>query len=322
MTAAIQRWISAGVLAIWGTVLIYFYLSERVKHYLNPAFIPWMIICGFVLVLMAIGLIVLAWLEKREAAEKEAGAQAELSFGPVTSKPALVTAGGCGEGGVHDHSACGHDHGDDCCGHDHGGTKLRIFPALVLVVPILTASIVSPDQFGATAVENRGFAQSVKDLPMKQQPYTEPALPTEDGSVDASATPTETKPSSDYLPRNAAGQIKAQTVDLMYAAEEPVMREDFENKQVEMIGQYMPAKRKNADGNRFNLVRMFVNCCASDAQPVAVSVQVKEPSKAVEMSWVKVIGTATFPMEGGRRTPVVVAESVTPCDPPEESFIY
>ncbi len=49
------------------------------------------------------------------------------------------------------------------------------------------------------------------------------------------------------MPRNEAGQIKAQTVDLLYAAEEPTMRQDFEGKEVELIGQFMPAKSNNPE---------------------------------------------------------------------------
>jgi hypothetical protein len=40
------------------------------------------------------------------------------------------------------------------------------------------------------------------------------------------------------------------------------------------------------------------------------------------MTWVKVRGKATFPVEGGRRTPLVIAESVTETEPPRESFVY
>ena len=70
---------------------------------------------------------------------------------------------------------------------------------------------------------------------------------------------------------NEAGQIKAQTVDLIYAAEEPSMRADFEGKEVEVIGQFMPARENNAPkADRFNLVRMFIICCAADARPVAI----------------------------------------------------
>ena len=141
-------------------------------------------------------------------------------------------------------------------------------------------------------------------------------MPTADPQDDAGADAA----SQEYLPRNEAGQIKAQTVDLIYAAEEPTMRADFEGKAVELIGQFMP--ERDAKGDRFNLVRMFVMCCAADARPVAITVQTNKAQSVAEMSWIKVVGKAAFPVESGRRVPIVLAESVTPCDPPEETFIY
>ena len=269
MTALLQRYLSAGVLTVWGIVLAYFYFTGRVGSYLHPAFHLWTAVSGVVLLIMALGLLVLP---------------------------------------QEDHA---------CCDHDHGPVRLRIFPALVLIVPLLIATVVSPSEFGATAVANRGLVESISDLP-GYQPFAEPPLPTEVGTVG----PTETVPSSDYLPRNAAGQITAQTVDLLYAAQDPTMREDFEGKEVELIGQFMPAKEKNPRGDRFNLIRMYVMCCAADARPVAVSVQTEKPGEHAEMSWVKVTGLATFPTEGGRRIPVLMAKSIEACDPPEESFIY
>lgn len=206
---------------------------------------------------------------------------------------------------------------DDGCEEPHAGRSpvgLGIM-AVVLIVPVIVATIVSPSQFGATAVLNRGFVSSVGELP-GYQPYVEPALPTESGVPDP-AMPTES-----FVPRNEAGQIKAEPIDLLYAAEEPSMRKDFENQEVEMIGQYMPAQANNAKGDRFNLVKMFVMCCAADARPVAVAVQAPPGDKIPDMSWVRVVGKASFPVEGGRRIPIVIGESVTPCDPPDESFIY
>jgi uncharacterized membrane protein YcgQ (UPF0703/DUF1980 family) len=125
-----------------------------------------------------------------------------------------------------------------------------------------------------------------------------------------------------YLKRNAAGYIAAETVDLLYAAGEPVMREDFENKQVEVTGQFLPALTGNPNGDRFNLTRLFVMCCAADARPVAISVQSQPATDLPKMTWVKVRGKATFPVEGGKHMPVIVAESVTETDAPEESFLY
>lgn len=315
MTAVIQRWVSATVLAVWGVVLAYFYFTGRIASYLHPAFHPWIILCGVVLLLMAAGMI---FLPHEASSSHGDESPRDDFFRPYTGGEVLHDHNKCG----HDHSACGHkqhvhEEKAACCSHNHEKPKVRIVQALVLTVPLLVAAVVSPSQFGAAAVTNRGYIQNIADLP-GYQPYVEPALPTEDGTPG----PTETKPSSDYLPRNAAGQITAQTVDLLYAAEEPTMREDFEGKDVELIGQYMPAKENNAHGNRFNLVRMFVMCCAADARPVAVSVETKQPPGSPEMSWVKVVGKATFPLEGGRRIPVVVAESIAPAEPPPESFIY
>ena len=154
----------------------------------------------------------------------------------------------------------------------------------------------------------------INDLPGYQ-----PAVDLSSSDKAGSETEAGAKPS---LPRNEAGQITIQTIDLLYAAEEPAMRADFENNEVELIGQYMPARAHNSEGDRFNLVRMFVVCCAADARPVAVTVQTAKKDSIAEMSWVKVTGKATFPVEGGQRIPMVVAKEVALCDPPEETFIY
>lgn len=228
----------------------------------------------------------------------------------------LLMAGGILFLPAAEHHHCGDDCGHD---HDHGTPWGRIFGAGILVIPLLVATSISPSQFSAEIVQNRGYVDDISKLPGYQQPYVEPALPTQDGSVAAGG---EAADPGDYLEKNAAGQIKTQTVDLLYAAQEPAMREDFENKEVEVIGQYMPATSNNPKGDRFNLVRMFVVCCAADSRPVAVTVQAARPEKFAEMSWVKVTGKATFPLEGGRRMPVVVADDVTVCDPPKETFIY
>ena len=204
------------------------------------------------------------------------------------------------------------------CGHLRQTPTRSLLSALILVAPLLVAAAVSPDQFGATTVSNRGFIERINDLP-SYQPYAEPPLPVADDSQAAAPSGDD---SGSYMPKNAAGQIKAQTVDLLYAAQEPTMRSDFESKEVELIGQFMPAREHNAHGDRFNLVRMFVICCAADARPVAVAVQSDQSHSVAEMSWVRVTGKASFPIESGERIPLVIADAVTPCDPPEETFIY
>jgi uncharacterized repeat protein (TIGR03943 family) len=200
---------------------------------------------------------------------------------------------------------------------EHGLSRVGIFPLLLLTAPLLAATKISPSNFGATAVLNRGMVHNIADLPGFSPPM-DAGLPNADGSV---AEGTMMDPSL-YLKKNADGYIVAEAVDLLYAAGEPTMREDFENKEVEVNGQFLPALTGNPNGDRFNLTRLFVMCCAADARPVAISVQSNPATDLPKMTWVKVRGKATFPVEGGRHMPVVVADSVTETDAPEESFLY
>ncbi len=193
----------------------------------------------------------------------------------------------------------------------------HVLASLILVVPLLVAAASSPDQFGASTVLNRGFIDDVSQLPGVVANVAEPALPGEDPSaVDSSFGANE------YLTKNAKGEIIAEVIDLLYAAQEPTMLPDFENKKIEMVGQLMPAKENNPNGDRINLVRMFMVCCAADARPAAVTVQPAHPVDLPEMTWVKVSGTATFPLVDGNRIPLVEATDVEKTDPPEELFLY
>ncbi|MFZ4774596.1 MAG: TIGR03943 family putative permease subunit [Terrimicrobiaceae bacterium] len=203
---------------------------------------------------------------------------------------------------------------DSCCREKRpvGGLVLTF---LILTIPLIFATGISPGGFGASAVLNRGLVENISGLPAYSPPM-EPPLPQADGSVGEG---TMMDPSA-YLAKNKNGQIKVETVDLLYAAAEPTMREDFENKAVEITGQFLPARTGNPNGDRFNLVRMFVMCCAADARPVAVTVQGKQAFP--EMTWLKVTGLVTFPVEAGKRSALILADTIEPTEPPPESFIY
>ncbi len=100
------------------------------------------------------------------------------------------------------------------------------------------------------------------------------------------------------------------------------MRPTFEGKQVEVIGQLMPAKENNPDGDRYDLVRMLMTCCAADAQPIALPVQPGVKPGVPEMTWVKVHGKATFPVVGGQKRPLIENATIEKTDPPEDAYLY
>jgi uncharacterized repeat protein (TIGR03943 family) len=228
---------------------------------------------------------------------------------------------------------------EERCGHPLGRNKLgRIATFLILLLPVVTAALCSPKNFGATTILNKGIVTDAGGLVMRKTPQklaqpaapaiasnpAEPALPTKDGSQPAAqASPAATQTDADnYLPKSKEGNIQLQVLDLLYAAQDTSMRADFEGKTVEVIGQLMPAEADLAGANRFKLMRMFMWCCAADAKPIAALVEAPEKPTAPEMAWVKVVGKVTFPVEGGRTIPVLKAISVKQTEPPEETMLY
>ncbi len=187
--------------------------------------------------------------------------------------------------------------------------------AIVLLIPLVIMVFISPTQFSATMVRNRGIVESAEQLPSKKTDFLSGGTPfawTNDPSMDASS----------YLAKTPDGKILAETIDLLFAAQEPPLRPDFDGKEIEIIGQYLPDHSDLAAPNRFQLLRLFVMCCAADARPIGITVLGKIPEGLPEMAWVKVEGTATFPKIKGRVFPVVEAKSVKPCQEPKNSFLH
>jgi uncharacterized repeat protein (TIGR03943 family) len=116
--------------------------------------------------------------------------------------------------------------------------------------------------------------------------------------------------------------MQMQVIDLLYAVQMPSYRGEFEGKEVQMVGQFVPMSTGNPHGDRFQLVRMFITCCAADAKPIGVTVHSPQIPHVPDMGWLRITGTPVFPMEGGRRSAVLEATKVEPCAAPSEPFVY
>lgn len=294
MNKLFSRWLPCATLAAWSTILLYFYFSGRIQAFLHPMFRPYVLIAGFVMAAMA------------------------LVFVLFPADANCCSSAECG----------------------HGLSRLnsgKVLTFLILLLPVSAAAMFSADGFGKNAILNRGIITDASALrpPAAQtgQPMTMPDLPLPAAEpsdpAPASAPPapessTSTQPPApqDYLQRTPDGRIVTEVLDLLYAAQDNALRKDFENKPVELIGQLMPDTSNNATGKRFKAVRMFMTCCAADARPVATLFEIEQKPELPEMTWIKVTGTATFPIENGRRIAVLKAERVEKCNPPEESMLY
>jgi uncharacterized repeat protein (TIGR03943 family) len=190
-----------------------------------------------------------------------------------------------------------HRSDDDCCGHDHddGGGFTRWISAAILILPIVTAALFSPGEFGAKAVANRGVI-------LDAEGFAGGKVATEGLSI----TPGR----------------HVEVVDLLYAAQDPVLQKDFAGREVEIVGQWIEATSNNPNGNRVKLLRMFMVCCAADARPVAVLVEPAAKPSTPPMSWVKAVGTVTFVQEAGRTLALLTPATLEPTSPPDEALLY
>jgi uncharacterized repeat protein (TIGR03943 family) len=283
MNKLFSRWLPCATLAAWSAVLLYFFFSGRIQAFLHPTFRPYVLVAGLVMAAMA------------------------LVFLFLPADANCCSSAECG----------------------HGLSRLatgKILTFLILLLPITAAAMFSPDGFGKDTMLNRGIITDATGL---RPPATQNAplttadlpLPTNDASAPAAAASTPPAP-QDYLQRTPDGRIIAEVLDLLYAAQDNALRKDFEGKAVELTGQLMPDASNNGNGKRFKAVRMFMTCCAADARPVATLVETDALPNLPEMTWIKVIGTATFPIENGRRIAILKADRVEKSAPPEETMLY
>jgi uncharacterized repeat protein (TIGR03943 family) len=229
-----------------------------------------------------------------------------------------------------------------------------------------------PEQGEALRKSINAAAIALKSQPQQSSPgETQPAVPQELAATDLTAMLSPAKPAektkraedevplpsndnaenseqigdatvtyqNDFLKPNKAGNIKVEITDLLYAAQEPSSRKDFEGKRVELIGQLVRptargANAKIVDPNTFRVMRLVMVCCAADAMPAALKIQsVQKPDDQREMSWLKVTGVVHFRPRpksvgddgidyGDYPEPVIVADSIKKTEPPREKYLY
>jgi uncharacterized repeat protein (TIGR03943 family) len=168
----------------------------------------------------------------------------------------------------------------------------------------------------------------------QQDADSEPPLPSNDYEQPIPAQSAPALPAVAVHKPDGSGRIKAEVVDLLFAAQESSTRKDFEGKNVELTGQLVANRSKTAaPTGSFKLLRLVMVCCAADAMPVAVKIETHLPAMEIrEMQWLKVTGRVHFQARnkaesdgidyGDYPEPVVVADSIKKTEPPLEKYLY
>jgi hypothetical protein len=328
MNALFNRWLPAATLAAWGGVILYYWGSGRLETVLVGEFQTYAIIAA---VLLLVGATVVAFSN----ADASCCADSACSHALGRSKTGRLLTFGI----------------------ILLPLALKPFGSASALKEVQGKNRIATDDFGSVAASiktdykkglaSRGPTAPAGDNLIVPNPVSPPPplpLPTKDGdqppAASASAAPSagngsqppasaeKTHPAAaqqesfaDYLQRTPEGYIVAEVLDLLYAAQDNVLRKDFEDKTVQLVVQYMPDTGATAGSARFKGVRMFMTCCAADARPIATLIEGEKLPEVPEMTWVKVTGKATFPVERGRRISVVKAEKVEKTEPPPESML-
>ena len=346
----------------WGGILTYFYFSGRIAAFLHPMFRPLVLVTGILLLITALCVAIFREEEcthdhdhehseeHRHDEDHEHGhSHDRLSFGGFLAFLILLLPLALAARISPD------SYGANLIKNRGLVQDIRSIPGAASSFANRAKSIQST---GASATSGQEPSLSVvadatpsppkkyigvpEQTPMRQQnPDSEPALPSNDYEQPISKPSNASSPDEFVNPAlkpDKSGHIKTEVVDLMYAAQEPFTRKDFEGKDVELIGQFAPIKVKTGAESKvpagsFELFRLVMVCCAADAMPVAVRIEGKAQPKGLrEMQWLKVTGRVQYRpriRDEGDQTdygdipePVIVADSIKKIEAPREKYLY
>jgi uncharacterized repeat protein (TIGR03943 family) len=341
----------------WGGILSYFYFSGRIAAFLHPMFRPLVLITGILLVITAACVAIFREEESTHEHEQEdsedqhdhSHSHDRLSVGSLLAflilfLPLALAAK---------------------ISPDSYGANLIRNRGLVEDIRSIPSAASSFGNRAKSAKSTEGRVISDQESPLAATPPStpssppkyigvpeqtpiqaqntdsEPALPTNGYEQPIPPSPSASLPNefvNEFLKPDKSGRIHTEIVDLLYAAQEPFTRKDFEGKDVELIGQLVPnkptasAKRAGPTGS-FKLLRLVMVCCAADAIPAAVKIETKLPLTAIrEMQWLKVTGRVHYRPRskadsdgvdyGDQPEPVIVADSIRKISTPREKYLY
>ena len=170
---------------------------------------------------------------------------------------------------------------------------------LVLLVPVIAASILSPSALSSTTASARGGLNSTTGVtPMP------------------SWNATSQKSAQEVLAADPNQPVPVEVTDLLTLSRSPDQSKAFEGRKVRIVGLFTP---QSADAPK--LMRWIMWCCAADAQPASVDLGGKLSGDWKADQWLEVVGTATFPATLGHVVPRIEVESIKPTGEPDEPYL-
>ena len=178
--------------------------------------------------------------------------------------------------------------------------RLRQFGRwLVLLVPLVAASVLSPDALSSTTLNNRTTLDSTAGVA---------PMPSWNAAKEKSA--------QEALDADPNQPVPVEVTDLITLSKSPAQLKAFDGRKVRVIGQIVAQP-----GAAPKLVRWIMWCCAADAQPASVELTGKVAGSHKDTDWLEINGTARFPTANNHTTPQIEVDSIATTTEPDEPYL-
>jgi uncharacterized repeat protein (TIGR03943 family) len=168
----------------------------------------------------------------------------------------------------------------------------------VLLLPVVAASVFSPDALSSTTMENRMSSSTAGVTPM-------PSL--------GAATDADVKTA---LAADPNQPVPVEVTDLVTLSQSPAQMKTFEGRKVRIVGFVI-----KQHGAKPKLLRWMMWCCAADARPISVELSGDLKGDYKDTDWYEITGTAQFPSTLGQVTPRIAVDTVKPTQEPDEPYL-
>ena len=208
--------------------------------------------------------------------------------------------------------------------------------AAVVLVPLLSAAVLTPDAYSIDWVRNN---LSVKGVVGPAPEQFKLGKKSGEGSVEGKAGqagqskddavadaagwgPYTIEDLKQQVDQNEKGEFMMDVISLFYTGGDEEIQNVVKGLPIETVGQVMPEKMRNSENKRVRVFRLMMNCCIADARPVSIPVQFDESiPQYKEMGWYKIHGTMAYEKWDEFTIPVLHAKVMEQTEePPQAAF--
>ena len=169
---------------------------------------------------------------------------------------------------------------------------------LVLLVPLVAASILSPSALSSTTAITRGL----------------------DSTAGVAAMPSwndkSKKEAQAALDADPNQPVPIEVTELITLSQQPAQVKSFDGRKVRVVGLFTPQT-----SGAPKLLRWIMWCCAADAAPASVEMTGQLGGPWKDQQWLDITGAAHFPSTMGQVTPQIEVTGAKRTDEPDEPFL-